>query len=67
MGDTLDLTREKDGGVLKKLLTKGKNWRRPETGDEVFGALISSLKSHPHGFPLACVLLAAPELAPKPF
>lgn len=36
-GETIDLTKEKDGGVMKKLLVKGKGWKRPEAGDEVFG------------------------------
>lgn len=37
-GETVDLTKDKDGGVMKTLLKKGKGYKRPEAGDEVFGA-----------------------------
>ncbi len=29
--------RQKDGGLVKKILTKGEGWESPESGDEVTG------------------------------
>lgn len=54
VGETVDLTNSKDGGVMKKLLTKGKGWKRPETGDEVFGTPPQTLSDHPVTAAFAC-------------
>lgn len=35
VGVEVDVTPEKDGGVIKKILQEGKGWEHPNSGDRV--------------------------------